>query len=144
MASPISTSNSLATRAEANTYFSNSYHRATIWDDMDDDYKAQLLIESTSILINYLDWIIPFPEEDYSEANTVHKMACFEQAWANYNADRQAEAETKGISEIKVDVIELKFDKSDRPRVIPDQVTHILRDYISGSPNSLNVPTARA
>jgi len=143
MASDVDTTNSLATIDEAEVYFENSYQRSTIWEGLGDTVQSQLLIEATNILINYLDWITPFPADDYSTANSVHKMACFEQAWACYNIIRQVEPETKGISQINVDVIGIIFDKNDRAKTIPANVTTILRDYIKGSPNSLNVPVQR-
>ena len=111
MADPVAdTTNSFATLEEANTYFANQYNRYALWAVITDADKSRLLIEATVMMTWGLSWNITIDEDDYSESYDVQKWACCEQAWAIYVGDRQSAPDTKGISEIKVDVSGLELN----------------------------------
>jgi len=145
MADPVAdTTNSFATLAEANTYFLNQYNRYALWAVITDADKSRLLIEATVMMTWGLSWNITIDEDDYSESYDVQKWACCEQAWAIYVGDRQSAPDTKGISEIKVDVIEIVFDKTDRVGMFSRSALNYIRAYITYTPGGLNVPVVRA
>ena len=145
MADPVAdTTNSFATLAEANTYFANQYNRYALWAVITDADKSRLLIEATVMMTWGLSWNITIDEDDYSESYDVQKYACCEQAWAIYAGDRQAAPDTKGISELKVDVIEIVFDKTDRVGMFSRSALNYIRSYITYTPGGLNVPVVRA
>jgi len=91
-----------------------------------------------------LSWTITIDEDDYTDAYDVQKYACYEQAWAIYAGDRQADPDTKGISEIQVDVIEIVFDKTDRVGMFSRSALNYIRSYITYTPGGLNIPVVRA
>lgn len=138
------TTNSFATIAEANTYFDTLYNRFSIWNPLSNDDKSRLLIEATEMLSLGLDWKVAIDTDDYSEATTIQKNACCEQAWALYNGDRQADPETKGIGLIEVETIRIEFDKSDRVGMFSASAINLLRDLITYVPGGLNVPVQRS
>ena len=145
MADPVAdTTNSFATLAEADIYFNTQYNRYALWTVITEVNKSRLLIEATKMLTFGLSWYPEIDEDDYSDAVDAQKYACYEQAWAIYAGDRQADPETKGISEIIVDVIELTFDKTDRVGMFSISALNYIRSCITYSPGGLNVRVVRA
>jgi len=145
MADPVAgITNSFATLAEADAYFLNQYNRYALWAVITDADKSRMLIEATLMLTYGLSWNITIDPDDYTEAYDVQKYACCEQAWAIYSDDRQVDAETKGIKEIKVETIEIVFDKTDRVGMFSVAALNYIRKYITYSPGGINVPVVRA
>ena len=141
----LSNSNSYVTVAEADTYLStNKYYSA--WADYDDEDKANVLIIASRLIDSYMNWFgtktvessaMRWPREgvyslDGVEISSVSipqnlKNAVCEFAYTQYSTNREQESGSLGISELKVDVIELKFDKTDRPFTMPNNVIIWLR-----------------
>jgi len=134
------TTNSFATVTEADAYFLNELQRRQAWNNYSDDDKSSLLIKATSILLYQLDWIV---EPDLEDLETEHKLACYEQAWACHLKDRQVEDKSRGVKSMKLDVLEIENDKTDRAGVIPSHVTYLLRNLITSSAGGANIPLER-
>lgn len=145
MAIEADSTNSFVTVTEADTYFGNQYNRYTEWNKLLDEDKSRLLIEATSIMIYYIDWSITIdPDDPGANEYVAIENACCEMAWALKNSDRQTEPENLGLEALTVESIALKFDKTDRAGIIPENVTSLIRDYITSAPGALNVPVERA
>ena len=106
--------------------------------------KSRLLIEATEMMTYGLSWSVTIDADDYSDAYVCMKHACCEQAWALYSDDRQADPETKGISELTVETINIVFNNSDRVGQFSTSAINLLRDYLTSVPGSLNIPVVRA
>ena len=138
-------SNSYITVAEADTYLLTDKYRAD-WENYDDEDKGNVLIKATELLDAYFEWFGSKTEEDSAlrwprtgvfttdgvkiadnEIPINLKRATAEMAFQQYTIDRQAERTDYGIKELKVDVIELKFDKSEQKPVFPDYILALLR-----------------
>ena len=76
----------------------------------------------TDAEVFYLSTTIPYP--------AIH--ATSELAIRLLEDDRLSDFPIEGIRELKVAVIELKFDKTDGRPIIPDEIWTILRDLIDG------------
>lgn len=139
---------------EPNAYFEAMYHRASLWAALTDTQKMQLLIQATSMLLNYVDWSVDLyvwdeTDEAYvpdlSDPEPEMKTACLEMAWVLYSADRQAETDDKGISSLTAGEISVEFAKGDSKQLIPFHVLKIIEDYVvSGSVTTANVSLERA
>jgi len=141
--STISTANSFVTLAEADTYFSDQYHRYSTWDGLTDIAKTQLLIEATSMMVYQLRWIMSLdPDLPGDNEYVAVKNACCEQAWYIYNADRQSYSDTKGLSHLKADVLEMDIDKTDRAGMFAPSLSTLLSGY-AYVPGSINRPVVR-
>lgn len=133
-------SNSYVTRAEG-----DSYHECRLfvddWTSASDANKDTALVWATSILDSHFDWAgtrfsieqkLRWPRSgvldrdgqlfDNDEIPQELKDAVSELARYLLTSDRTAESGTEGIKKLKVDVIELEFDKHDRTTTIPDEV----------------------
>lgn len=142
-------SNSFMTLAEADAYWADNYH-STAWDALIDDDKNKLLIMATQTLDYWVDWIghratedqaLRWPRYDVQDLDgytfdsdiipNFLKDATAELASYFISYNPAAEPDTKGFSEIRVDVIALKIDKADRDGItsIPDYVLAIIEPY---------------
>ena len=137
----ITTSNCFVTLVEATAYFDESYHKKATWDALTEDQQSQLLIEATTILYNHIEWNYTVEIDDPKDCQ---KLATYEQAYHLHGADRQAEAEDKGVKNIKVGEIEIEKDKADRQRMIPGYVANLVRDYTISVPGGINIVLERA
>lgn len=141
----LSNANSYVTVAEADSFLETNKYAAA-WADYDEEDKGNLLIYSTLLLDQYMDWFgtktveasalrwprsgvftIDGAEIADDEIPVNLKRAVSEFAFLQYSNNRTSERSDFGIDELKVDVIELKFNKSDVKPVFPDSVLAWLR-----------------
>lgn len=140
--------NSYVSVQESNNYFVNSVQYSAYWDDLDDEVKEQALITATMYLDSLVDWfgikqypngslrwprtgvvnLDGIPVADDSVPRQVKAATC-ELAYYQSKADALAPSDTQGITELTVDVIKLKFDKTDRPNPFPPTVFALLRGF---------------
>lgn len=159
----LSNSNSYVTLTESNDYLLLNKYYADTWDAGDDDIKENCLILSTSMLDNYMDWFgtktveasaLRWPRtgvvdldgieiDDNTIPQNLKKAVC-ELAYSFYIENRQAEPDSLGISELKVDVIELKFDKNEKKLTFPPSVFPLLRSYGRSTMGSRTIKVLRS
>lgn len=140
--------NSFVTVAEMDAYFDTQINRYLVYNAIaDEEDKDRMAIEATSILLYQVDWLIVIDKDNPGDLDsdylTTVQLACYELIWHIFLSDRQLESESKGIKKMKLDVLEIENDKTDRRGVIPSHVTYIIRDLISSSAGSMNIPTER-
>lgn len=142
----VENANSYVSISYANTYLERNIHKYTTWENLSDDDKSALLVWSSSVIDNYFnfeglrmtgDQDLRWPRygaydlDGYLIPNTEIprelKDSVCELALAYATEDRLDDPDTAGISELKVDVIELKFDKIDRPIAVPANVQQMMR-----------------
>lgn len=139
--------NSYVTEAEAEIYMSDRVH-AEDWEEFED--KAKLLITSSSIIDWYIPWkglvataiqSMQWPRTGVYDkfgnefATTVIptevKIAVFEMALSSLEADRTADGDLNGLSEVRASTLLLKTDTptkgySTASEVIPAKIWKIL------------------
>jgi len=142
------TSNSYATVAEAEAYFSDRAF-ATAWDNS--EVQDQLLVTATSLLEWYVKWkgtkvlstqALHWPATGAERANGVAiieddvpyevKVAVFELVLASAAADRTSEDPLAGIESLKVASLAIKsaeIGSSKGKKVIPEKIWKILSDF---------------
>lgn len=136
--------NSYLTLAEADTYHEERLF-VTDWTGATDATKNTALVWATKMLDYSFDWLgakytieqaLRWPRYgaldrdgqlfDSDEIPTEVKDATAELARLLIASDRAGETGTEGLKRLKVDVIELEFDKLDRVPSIPDDVYQML------------------
>jgi len=129
---------------EANDILITNIHN-TAWDALDDTQKEYLLAWSTSLLDTKAEWdgyktystsALRWPRKyvinrdnlclPSDEIPLQLKQATAQYARYLVEQDRTVEQETAGITEIVVDVIELKFDSSYRLATIPSYINDLV------------------
>jgi len=137
-------SNSYATEAEGDSYHESRLF-ATGWTGATTATKEAALVWASRLLDYSFDWTgykytieqaLRWPRYsaldrdgqlfDSNEIPTELKDAVAEQARLLIAADRGAETGTEGLKRLKVDVIELEFDKLDRVPTVPDEVYQMI------------------
>lgn len=137
------------TLIEADAYHANRLHNSE-WTGATDATKETAMKWACNLL-NKLKWDGYRTEETqaqsqprsglydadgyYIDVDVVYKDmkdASFEYAWLLIKGDATAESGTTGFSEIKVAVIELKIDKLDKAKKIPNSVMDFIRPWLSG------------
>lgn len=134
--------------AEADAYFAIDELNSATWAAFTTGKKENLLQQATrhlDLVFDYegnkaftsasLRW--PRTQVVDLEGNAVSsssvplaiKYATCEMALAFSSTDFSADPSDKGIKELVVDVIEIKFDKGDRRGAAPDRVRNWLRGY---------------
>lgn len=142
-------SNSYITEVEGDTYWDSNYHNDA-WNALSSADKTALAITATRVLDDWVDWVgskateaqaLRWPRygvtdrDGYLIASDIIpvwlKNATSELAAHLINYNPSAEPDTKGFSEIRVDVLMLKIDKADRDgiTVIPDSVLAMIEPY---------------
>ena len=143
--SGLTTSNSYATEAEADTYHEEITYGSD-WDDCSD--KPAALIQATRLLDEHVDWSgtkntkeqalrwprsYVYDRDGYQVANDTIpqwlKNATSELARNLSAADRLSDPSTKGFKRLKMDTMELEVSVNDRPSAIPNSVWSIIRPY---------------
>lgn len=138
--------NSYISISDADDYFSTHLY-ASDWDNATVESKEKALVMSTRILDEKIDWIgskntkeqalawgrSGVMDDGYDVDATIVpqpvKNATAEFA-KNLIADNSTEnADGKGLEKLKVDTVELTFDKSDTADVLPDIVKEMLRGW---------------
>lgn len=151
--SGLSNANSLTSVAFADSYYERvpaSYVHAAKWalPASTNAVKSQVLVLATDLIKTrwqfrgtkkHVSQALPFPRVNiwdessfYVDDSSVPESIQFGTAeLAGYLlvSDRTAEAKTKGIKELTVDVIKMVFDKLDRSGVFPDSVQALLSVY---------------
>ncbi len=137
-------SNSYATEAEGDAYHEARLF-ATGWENAVTADKEAALVWSSRMLDYSFDWTgykytieqaLRWPRYsaldrdgqlfDSNEIPTELKDAVSELARLLIAAERGAETGTEGLKRLKVDVIELEFDKLDRAPTVPDEVYQMI------------------
>lgn len=151
--------NSYVSLAYSNTYLERNIHSFSTWENLDDSDKSALLVWASGIIDNYFnltglkmdgDAVLRWPrtgvydldgyligDDEIPEA--LMQSVC-ELALHNALSDSTTDPDTSGISELVVDVIEIKFDKYDRPLSIPQKVRQLMRTlgvYVGPSPGAV-------
>lgn len=151
-----STADVWGTLIEADAYHANRGHNSE-WTGATDAVKEQHMKWACNLL-NLLNWDGIRTEQTQAQsqprnglygydgwvidADVVYKNmkdASFEYAWLLIKGDATAEAGTTGFSEIKVAVIELKIDKLDKPKKIPNSVMEFIKPWLTNYGSSLAV-----
>jgi len=136
--------NSYVTEAEGTSYHERRLF-STGWTDAVSATREAALVWATRMLDYSFDWTgskytieqaLRWPRYsaldrdgqlfDSTEIPTELKDAVAELARLLIAADRPAETGTEGIAKLKVDVIELEFDKLDRTEPIPDEIYQMI------------------
>lgn len=147
-------SNTYVTLAEASTYFGDRLN-SDAWDSASSDNKSKALLTATKVLDSRVIWkgdkaqssqrlqwprygvedSVSYPDSgkntDFLDTVIPQflKDAQCEQALALLtNADQLADT-NKGISKVKVDVVELTFDKQDTADVLARPVRDLIEPY---------------
>jgi hypothetical protein len=148
--------NSYVTQVEADAYFVDRMHSSS-WEALDDDVKAGLLITSSQMLDWYVNWkgnkytvtqsmlwprtgaIRPDGTEiDNDVLPPEVKVATYEQALTNIEADRMEDDPLSGIGQLRAGSLMIKAG-AEKPNqtnanAIPNQIYRILSDlYNQGS-----------
>lgn len=144
-------SNSYSFLTEAETYHDTRLHTLD-WDNSNDPDKTIALIWATRLLDEWVDWYgskvglmddqaLRWPRYSVSDRDGEDfdfdiipqflKDATAELAKDLITEDVTADADTKGFSEMKIDVLMLKIDKVDRDAttVISDSVKAMVEPY---------------
>lgn len=136
------------TLVEADAYHDNRLHNSE-WTGATDATK-ETAMKWACVILNNLNWDGLRTEKlqaqaqprtglydsdgYYIDADVVYlnmKNASFEYAWLLIKGDATAESGTVGFSEIKVAVIELKIDKLDKAKKIPQSVMDYIKPWIT-------------
>jgi hypothetical protein len=144
---PLENSNSYCTLAAGDTYHEERLH-VTDWTGATDDDKNRGLVQATRMLDELVDWDGSKVDEDQALRWPRHNVrgpdhfsiddasipkflreATAEMARLLIAGDRGADSDTSGFTRIKVDVIELEIDKSDRQDTLPDSVWEMVKAY---------------
>lgn len=154
--SGLSNSNALTSLASANSYYErvpSSYVHAAKWalPASTNSVKEQVLVLATDLIKTRWTWrgqkklttqALPFPrvalyDESGFYVDDASVPECIQFGTAELAGhllvkDLTAEAKTKGLKELTVDVIKMVFDKYDRADSFPESVQAFLSVY--GSP----------
>ncbi len=136
--------NSYITAADADTYYEGRLF-ASDWTGASDSTKEAALVWATRMLDYSFDWTgskytleqaLRWPRFgaldrdgqlfDSNEIPTELQYAVSELARLLITEDRAAEPGTMGLEKLKVDVIELTFDKLDRAATVPDEIYQMI------------------
>lgn len=152
----LSNSNSYVDLAEADTYFESHPYYADAWADIvDNTRRSDLLISASLWLDTNFEWIgykrfetqaMGWPRTGaydrygYLISDLLVprelKYATAEMAFHLSKGDpAEATQVGAGITDLRIDVIELTFDKGIRPSYVPSSVLNFLRDlgaYLGG------------
>lgn len=137
-------SNAYLTAAEGDSYHEGRLF-ATDWTGATTGDKEAAIVWATRILDYSFDWTgskytieqaLRWPRYsaldrdgqlfDSNEIPAELKQAVAELARSLITGDRAAESGTEGLSKLKVDVIELEFDKLDRVATVPDEIYQMI------------------
>lgn len=160
-------SNSYTTQAEGDSYHESRLF-STVWTGATSAQKDAALVWASRILDYTFDWSgskytieqsMRWPRYsaldrdgqlfDSNEIPVELKDAVSELARLLISGDRAGETGVEGIEKLKVDVIELTFDKLDRIKTIPDEVyqmiSHLgsLKSFSSSGGKVSSVPLYR-
>jgi len=160
-------SNAYLTAAEGDSYHEGRLF-ATGWTGADLATKEAAIVWATRVLDYSFDWTgskytieqaLRWPRYsaldrdgqlfDSNEIPVELKEATAELARLLIGDDRAGESGTEGLKKLKVDVIELEFDKLDRVETIPDEVyqmiSHLgrLQSVASSGGQAVAVPLIR-
>lgn len=143
----LSTANSYVSVDDADIYHEKRLH-ITDWSSSTGSTKEAALMWATSLLDRMVDWdgtkytstqALRWPRsgiydvDGYSiDSDTIPqflKDATAEYARLLIATDLTAVNDLAGFSEIKVDVIQLKIDKWDRTKTLPDPVWNMVKNY---------------
>jgi hypothetical protein len=155
-----SAANSLSSVAEINAH-AEAHLYLTAWEaEEDEDQKNRAAVLATRLLARHVPWAgypavtdqpLPWPRTGCVDRNgnvipsnvvpALVKEAHAELANAILAEDRTADPE-KGLSSLKVDVIQLNFDKWDRKGVLPREVMAALAPVARWG-SRLSIPLVR-
>lgn len=138
-------SNSYITRTEGDTYHEGRLY-SDPWTNASDTKKDQAIVMATRLLDQNFDWM-GYPTLADVQALAWPRYGTWDRDGVPYNhdlipqpiveataelarilltKDREAETGTEGLRRLKVDTIDIEFDKVDRPGPIPDSVLSIV------------------
>jgi len=144
--------NSYVTVAEATAYFANRAH-AEAWEDL--DQQSQALITASQAIDWHVTWkgqratgtqSMDWPRVDVLDKVGVEyppdvippdvKTATYEMALASIEADRMADSDLAGLSEVRAASLMIKTDDglyNTKPDTIPDHIWKILQGLTTKS-----------
>lgn len=133
--------------ADANTYTGATFFSGK-WSTQTDTDKEKLLRTATAYLDSFYDYkgVKVFPsaslrwprsqvlDRDGNEVSSLSvpvavKNAVIEMAIYLVENNLLQESESKGIQSVKVDAVEIAFERSEKNWKIPNTVSHLLRGY---------------
>jgi hypothetical protein len=142
------TANSYVTLEYADLYFESHPYNADAWANItDEDRREALLIAATTFIDTYFDWkgyrlsesqgldwprVYVYDGEGVLNASSVIpeklKRAVCEQAFMMSKGDPSLPPTGAGLTSLRLDVIQLDFDKGARPALVNAYVVGLLRD----------------
>lgn len=147
------TATSYCSVATADSYHAKKAASAAAWDALDTTTKQLRLEEATEIIdrdcifcgtpakLIPSEQALQWPRSGMYDRNEIGiasdtiplelQKATAELAY-QMSVENREEEPVRGISKIKADVIEVTFDKSNEPRVLPDTVRKFLVSFLEG------------
>lgn len=151
-------------KTDSNTYIALAYAEqyledrldSSAWTAADTDDKNRAILMSTRVLDSYAIWLGQKTDED--QALTFPRYDLEDEGWLIdsdaipikiqkaqaelclflLESNRTADKDGTGLKSLKVDKIELEFDKMDNLEVLPESVINLIRPFIT-SGSELNV-----
>lgn len=144
--SGLSNSNSYISVADADTYLTYNDHIIATWTALSTTEKENALIRATMYLDRYMNWngykvnsenALRWPRSNVKDLDGFYfsiseipeqvQRAVAELGYLLSQSDLDDDPASKGISEVTVDVIRVKFDKTDRSGPVPSAIRSMLR-----------------
>lgn len=140
--------NSYVSLAEADNYFENHPYYSANWSELSDEQKEAFLTYATRSadtlfrwkgypvsLAQNLGWPRTAAYDKYgleylstAIPNGI-KLGIMEMAVSAASADVYAPSSSAGLEEVKIDVIELKFDMTPSTQLVPTYALSLMRDF---------------
>lgn len=140
-------SNSYSTLTEANDYHEGRLHNDD-WDEAPPETKTKALIWATKLIdmymsfngaVVYSDQALSWPRIGITDRNGIAilsdvipadiKDATAELAYHLLDSDRTTDPDSAGLSSLRIDVIEMKFDQTTTKEPFPPVVLGYLKPY---------------
>lgn len=146
--SVVAGANSYVSLNEADNYFEYHPYYSANWADLDDDKKEAFLSYATSVVDQLFRWKgypvslaqnLGFPRTCLTDkyGNSIPegsipmnlKKGVMEMAVTSSMGNSFETSSSLGLEQVKIDVIELKFDKTEATPLIPAYALSLLKDY---------------
>lgn len=146
----ISNADSYISLEDAEAYVSSSFFTGD-WSELTNSQKESLLKTSSMYLDSFYSWYgeksvqtsgLRWPRVGVEDSDDIEvpsnsipnkiKWATVEMSIYLASTNLLEESDSRGVDSVKIDVIEITFNSSEKNVKLPNTVTHLLKDY--GSP----------
>lgn len=143
----LANSDSYISLVDAESYIASSFFIGE-WSDLNSTQKENLLKTSSMYLDSFYSWYgekavetsgLRWPRSGVEDADGISissstipnkiKWATVEMAIYLASSNLLEESDSRGIDSVKIDVIEITFNSSEKSVKLPNTVTHLLKDY---------------